>query len=249
MRDETTNTNALECLLFAAKEPVPVSRLAEILQIEATDVPRLLDTLDARLQGSGLQIVGLAGGYALATRPEYAEWVQILLQPDPEKLSVQGLETLAIIAYNQPLTRPEIDEIRGVNSAGSVNSLITKGLVRVAGRRDAPGRPFLLETTPNFLSVFGLSDLGDLPAIGELRRAMEEKGVTITDDEAEDLNEEPLPVGEEGRYDPALETDPADWPVQEPPQTPPADPVLPVSGPPGATDDVTGAGAEDTAGE
>ncbi|NSW55249.1 MAG: SMC-Scp complex subunit ScpB [Armatimonadetes bacterium] len=175
MNEDKRIVNTLECILFAAKEPVPVARLAEALEQEATDIPRLLEQLDRSLAETGIQVVGLAGGYTLATRPEYADAVQRFLEPDPERLSVQALETLAIIAYNQPLTRPEIDEIRGVNSSGAVNSLIEKGLVRVAGRKDAPGRPFLLETTPHFLSVFGLKDLADLPAISSLRQAMEEQ--------------------------------------------------------------------------
>ncbi len=184
MTDEKALINTLECLLFAAKEPVPVARLAEELEVEATDMPRLLDDLDAHLSDTGLQVIGLAGGYSLATRAAYAEAVQRFLEPDPERLSVQALETLAIIAYNQPLTRPEIDEIRGVNSSGAVNSLIGKGLVRVAGRKDAPGRPFLLESTPHFLSVFGLQDLSELPAISALRQAMEEQQRSTAEDEA-----------------------------------------------------------------
>lgn len=169
--------NTLECLLFAAKEPVPISRLAEVLEVELTDMPRLLSELSEAREGTGLDVIHIAGGYTLATRPRYAEAVQALLQPDPEKLSIQALETLAIIAYRQPITRPEVDEIRGVNSSGSIASLIEKNLVRISGRKDAPGRPFLLGTTPNFLSVFGLTDLAELPDISELRRAMERQGL------------------------------------------------------------------------
>lgn len=188
MPDTEAMLGALECLLFAAKEPVPLSRLAEVLQLDVTDLPHLLDQLQERRSRTGLQVAQLAGGYTLATRPEYAEYVQRLLEPDPEKLSVQALETLAIIAYRQPITRPEIDEIRGVNSSASVTSLIERDLVRIAGRKDAPGRPFLLETTPRFLSVFGLADLADLPDIGELRRAMERQGM---------LDPAPGPPGEQ----------------------------------------------------
>lgn len=175
MSEERDQLNALECLLFAAKEPVPLARLAEVLECEVTDLPHLLAALDEARVETGLQVAHLAGGYALATRPKYGDYVQRLLQPDPERLSIQALETLAIIAYRQPMTRPEVDEIRGVNSSGAVTSLIEKDLVRVAGRKDAPGRPFLLQTTAHFLSVFGLKDLTDLPDISELRHAMEEQ--------------------------------------------------------------------------
>jgi segregation and condensation protein B len=175
MTDEAMLINALECSLFAAKEPVPLAQLAEVLGIDATELPGLLERLTQAREGSGLQVVQLAGGYSLGTRAEYAEYVERLLQPDPAKLSIQALETLAIVAYRQPITRPEVDEVRGVNSTGAVMSLVAKDLVRVAGRKDAPGRPFVLETTPHFLSSFGLKDLGDLPDISELRRAMESR--------------------------------------------------------------------------
>lgn len=197
MNDNDHLMNALECLLFAAKEPVPVQRLADVLAAEVTDLPGLLEELSARREGTGLAVVQLAGGYSLATRPDYADYVRTLLEPDPERLSVQALETLAIIAYRQPLTRPEIDEVRGVNSSGAVASLIQKDLVRIAGRKDAPGRPFLLETTPHFLSLFGLADLGDLPDIGELRRAMEQQGLAIDDEEPPDDASAPVEHGED----------------------------------------------------
>lgn len=156
---------ALECLLFVAGEPVPAERLAFVLGCESTDIPRLCEQLNEHLQGHGLHVVPLAGGYTLATRPEYADYVQKLLEPEPEKLSIQALETLAIIAYRQPITRPEIDALRGVNSAAIVTSLLEKGLIRIKGRKDAPGRPFLFETTPRFLSCFGLADLSELPRV------------------------------------------------------------------------------------
>jgi len=156
---------ALQCLLFVAGEPLPVDRLAQALGQEVTDIPGLCDRLNAHLENQGLHVVQLAGGYALATRPEFADYVQRLLEPEPERLSIQALETLAIIAYRQPITRPEIDALRGVNSGGVVTSLLEKGLIRIRGRKDAPGRPFLLETTAHFLSAFGLGDLSDLPRV------------------------------------------------------------------------------------
>ncbi len=155
----------LQCILFVAGEPLPVARLSQALGCDELDVPQLCRDLNQKLEGQGLHVVQLAGGYALATRPDYADYVQRLLEPEPERLSVQALETLAIIAYRQPITRPEIDALRGVNSGGVVSSLLEKGLVRITGRKDVPGRPFLLETTAHFLSSFGLKDLSDLPRI------------------------------------------------------------------------------------
>jgi segregation and condensation protein B len=217
MSDDTHLINTLECLLFAAKEPLPVPRLAEVLQCEATDLPRLLHELNEQRAQTGLHAAHLAGGWVLATRPEYADAVQRLLEPDPQRLSIQALETLAIIAYRQPMTRPEVDEIRGVNSSGAVNSLIEKDLVRIAGRKDAPGRPFLLQTTPHFLSVFGLSELAELPDIGELRRRMEQQYLVSaeSDDEATGAESEPAEKGEPAAPDNEGGEAPSTVPAQE----------------------------------
>ena len=125
----------------------------------------MVTALGELLAASAVHVVQLAGGYQLATRPRYARYVQRLREPEPERLSPQALETLAIVAYRQPITRPEIDEIRGVNSSGAVNGLLEKGLIEIAGRKDAPGRPFLLTTTAHFLSTFGLNDLSELPEL------------------------------------------------------------------------------------
>ena len=161
-------TAAAECLLFVSDTPVPAGRLAEHLGAALGEVEEIIQELGRQLQGRGLHVIAIAGGYNLATRPEYAELVEAFLEPDPERLSVQALETLAIIAYRQPITRPEIDELRGVNSAGVIHTLLEKKLIRLAGRKQAPGRPFLLETTDTFLSVFGLKDLDELPQLHEL---------------------------------------------------------------------------------
>ena len=161
-------TAAAECLLFVSREPVSARRLATHLGVAPGQVPQIIEELSEHLEGRGLHVIEIAGGYSLATRPEYAELVGAFLEPDPERLSVQALETLAIIAYRQPITRPEIDELRGVNSAGVIHTLLDKKLIRLAGRKPAPGRPFLLETTDTFLSAFGLKDLDELPQLQEL---------------------------------------------------------------------------------
>lgn len=157
--------NAFQCLLFVAQEPLSARRAAEVLEVEVEHIAELAAQLERRLDGHGLHLMNLAGGYTLATRHDYAEYVQQLLEPDPQRLSRQALETLAIVAYKQPITRPQIDLLRGVNSAGIINSLIEKNLLRITGRASVPGRPFLLATTSQFLSTFGLDSLDDLPDV------------------------------------------------------------------------------------
>ncbi len=158
---------AAECLLFVSRDPVPVSRLAEVLGVPSDDIPELMAELDQRLAGHGLHLAHLAGGYALATRPEFAEMLRVFLQPTPDQLSRQALETLAIVAYQQPATRPQIEQIRGVNSASVLRVLLDKQLVAIAGREKAPGRPYRFVTTSQFLSLFGLASLDELPPLSE----------------------------------------------------------------------------------
>ncbi|MFO8079406.1 MAG: SMC-Scp complex subunit ScpB [Armatimonadota bacterium] len=155
----------LQAIIFAAEAPCEEERLAALLEVSVEEIEDLVSELAEMMSDSALQVVRLAGGYQMATRPRYAGYVQRLRDPEPERLSPQALETLAIIAYLGPITRPEIDEIRGVNSTGSVNSLLEKSLVEISGRKDAPGRPFLLVTTSHFLSAFGLHDLDELPEL------------------------------------------------------------------------------------
>ncbi|MGC9319498.1 MAG: SMC-Scp complex subunit ScpB [Armatimonadota bacterium] len=163
--DRDEKVRALQAVIFASETPCDEERLAAVLDVPVTDVEELAADLAELMEGSALQVVRLAGGFQIATRPRFAGYVQRLREPEPERLSPQAMETLAIIAYLQPITRPEIDEIRGVNSTAAVNSLIDKGVVAIAGRKDAPGRPFLLVTTPHFLSAFGLNDLDELPEL------------------------------------------------------------------------------------
>ncbi len=169
------NTKAICAIIFAADEPCDEERLALVLDVALEEIEPLVIELQKMLEDTPLQLVRLAGGYHLATRPEFARYVQRLREPEPERLSRQAMEVLAIAAYRQPITRPEIDEIRGVNSSGAVNSLLAKGLVVISGRKVAPGRPFLFSTTPHFLSAFGLNELEQLPHLAEPDAAMLEK--------------------------------------------------------------------------
>ncbi len=157
---------ALECLLFVGNEPLPESVLMDILEVDRKTLREAIEELSRDLEGRSLQIVEVAGGLRMMTRPRFHRYVERLFEPRPTRISRAGLECLAIIAYRQPITRPEIDAIRGVNSSGSVDSLLRKGLIKEVGRKDVPGRPILYATTQAFLEVAGLKDLKDLPAAG-----------------------------------------------------------------------------------
>jgi segregation and condensation protein B len=161
-------SRALECVLFVATEPVPIQTLGEVLQTDEEQIRSALCALEERLQGSGLQLVQVAGGYQLCTRPEFAEVVARYLQPQPSKLSRAALETVAIIAYRQPITLPEIEAIRGVQSDGVIRTLLQRGLIQEVGRKQTAGRPVLYGTTPQFLHYFGLNSLEELPELEEL---------------------------------------------------------------------------------
>jgi segregation and condensation protein B len=165
--------DVVEVLLFASDEPLPAERIREVLDLPgAADAVALVEELRARYDasGRGLGIVEVGGGFRMVTRPELAPWlVRLAKTRTRARLSRPALETLAIIAYRQPVSRPEVDAIRGVNSEGVLDSLLERRLLRIAGRKEAPGRPYLYETTREFLVAFGLRDLGDLPKVeGEL---------------------------------------------------------------------------------
>jgi segregation and condensation protein B len=161
----------LESLLFAASAPVPITRLLEALEGPGrAEIVRALDTLAASYEreGRGLRLVHVAGGYQLRTPPEHAPWVRRLLRERPPRLSRPMLETLAIVAYRQPCTRLDIEAVRGVDADAVLATLTDRRLVRILGRKDAPGRPLLYGTTKDFLEVFGLADLTSLPALRDV---------------------------------------------------------------------------------
>lgn len=160
----------LEALLFAAAEPLDADALARHFGQEV-DLPGLLSELAETYCGRGVNVVRLAGGWAFRTAPDLATRLRIE-RPVLRKLSRAAVETLAVIAYHQPVTRAEIEEIRGVALAkGTIDTLMQAGWVLPKGRRDAPGRPLLWVTTPGFLVHFGLDSLSELPNLDELRGA------------------------------------------------------------------------------
>jgi segregation and condensation protein B len=161
----------IESLLLAAGSPVPLPRLVEVLDGPARrDVVAALRALGARYEqeGRGMRLVHVAGGWQLRSAPEHGPYVRKLLGGRPPRLSRAMLETLAIVAYRQPCTKPEIEAIRGVDVDATLNTLLERRMVRITGRKEAPGRPLLYATTREFLEVFGLPDLNALPPLSEL---------------------------------------------------------------------------------
>ena len=161
----------LEGLLFASDEPLPTERLCHVLELPTDTIAALVvelrDEYVARQRA--LTILEVAGGYQMATVPDVAPWIRkCYRQSHQERLSKPALETLAIIAYKQPLTRAEMEAIRGVNVDGVVQTLLEKNLIRIMGRKETPGRPVLYGTTKEFLQYFGLNSLMDLPKLAEV---------------------------------------------------------------------------------
>ena len=159
----------LEALLFVAAEPVPTAQLAVALDVATSVVERGLNELNASLLSRGLRLQRHSGRVQLTTAPQLAELIERFLGLEATShLSRAALETLAIIAYQQPVTRPQIDSIRGVNSDSMMKSLLSKNLILESGRADGPGRPILYSTTPEFLQHFGLNSILEMPSLAKL---------------------------------------------------------------------------------
>ena len=186
----------VEALLFVSAEPVTVTRLATVIgAVSKAEVEQALNSLQEQLaqDGRGIQLVKLAGGYRLVTKPDYAPWLKRLDKAKAaQKLSRSALESLAIIAYKQPLVRAEIEEIRGVETSGVLRTLLERKLVRIVGRKEVPGRPIMYGTTKFFLEHFGLQDITQLPPLREFKELGEaeqallpmEKDVTTVEPQA-----------------------------------------------------------------
>lgn len=160
----------IESLLFISGETVTLDTLRKITEIDKYNTERLVKDLidEYALRNSGIIIVEVAGGYQMVTNPGCAPWVKKLLSTAvPKKLTQSSLETLAIIAYKQPIIKAEIEAIRGVNSDGVVKTLLERRVIKILGRKEAPGRPLMYGTTPEFLQYFGLKDLSELPTLKE----------------------------------------------------------------------------------
>lgn len=168
MTDNNLTLDAqLESILFVASGPVSISRLAQTLEITPNRMRKLLSDLEEQYSERGLRLQWLDEGVQLTTAPETSGVVErfLGLEAPTSRLSQAALEVLGIIAYLQPITRPQIDEIRGVNSDGALRTLLSKGLLEEVGRLEGPGRPILYGTTPEFMQHFGLTNLTELPPL------------------------------------------------------------------------------------
>ena len=174
-RDELKSI--IENILLAADQPVHVGELEKIFlnTAEKKDLQLILEELKEEYQSRNLQILEVADGYQLCTRHEFNDWIRKFLKLDrSSRLSQPGLDTLSIIAYKQPLTRQEVDDIRGVDSSGVIKTLLEKKVIGPAGRKKVPGRPIMYRTTQKFLEYFGLKDLNDLPTLEDLKEDIED---------------------------------------------------------------------------
>ncbi len=164
---------ALECLLFMSSEPLSSKLIAEILGLKTSDVMALIQELKElnNREGRGLQVMEHNGKYLLCTKSEYSAYIEKLNKPRKETLSHAALETLGIIAYKQPISRAEIEFIRGVKIDSVLYTLVEKGLVKEVGRREGPGRPILYGTTLKFLMLFGLRSIEELPELEKIKNS------------------------------------------------------------------------------
>ena len=186
----------VEALIFASPEPLTPKALMKLLDTEPKeDVLAALEGVKADYQRvGGLQIVEVANGYQIVTRPDLHEWVRRLFhERSTQKLSVQALETLAVIAYRQPITALEITEIRGVSASGVLNTLLERHLIKIVGRKQVVGRPFMYATTKEFLIRFGLKDLSDLPKVEDMAESLGIESPLLVE---QTLPEEQLPLSE-----------------------------------------------------
>jgi segregation and condensation protein B len=187
----------LECMLFVSPQPLAAKHVAQSLNMDELVVDKAMHELQLDFGLRGLHVIRIAGGYQMCTKPEYAEYISLLLKPERTRLSRAGLETVAIVAYRQPITQPEIEAIRGVNSDGVLRTLADRNLVRQAGKKESPGRPMLYATTDEFLSYFGLADLAELPELedvqlpeGMMEQAQAEIPESTADEESSNVVEE-----------------------------------------------------------
>lgn len=189
----------VEALILGAPEPISAARLADIIPyLKPALAKQLVDELNVEYvkQARAFEIVEVAGGYQLRTLPEFAPYLHQTLKTRPLRLSQAALETLAVIAYRQPVTRAEVEHIRGVDVGAVMRSLVERKLVRIAGHRDVPGRPMLYGTTKRFLEVFELARLEDLPTLRDLQELAPEGA----------LDGDALPAGPPARAEePALD--------------------------------------------
>ena len=168
----------IEALLFASETPLTAERMADILSdTEKKEIVSFLEGLmrEYEARGGGICLKEVAGGFQFRTRTDLAPWIRKLKAGRPSMLSPAAMETLAVVAYRQPLVKSEIDRIRGVDTSGALKGLLEKKIVRIVGRKDVPGKPIIYGTTRKFLEVFNLKDLSELPTLRELKDLQEQQ--------------------------------------------------------------------------
>ncbi len=170
--DDREKKSLLEALLLFSGESLTSSTLKAVTEIDEPEIGRLMEELisDYRNRDCGVLIAEVAGGYRMITNPHFAPWIKKLKGSESSRLSPAALETLAIIAYKQPIIKAEIEQVRGVSSDGVIKTLLEKRLIKIMGKKEAPGKPLLYGTTREFLEHFGLKDLTELPTLRDLSR-------------------------------------------------------------------------------
>jgi segregation and condensation protein B len=178
--DDSQMESIIESLLFASDKVLGLAELKRLLgERDGKKVTAAVEALLERRKGSGIEVIQVANGWHLRTNPEYARWVSKLLAGRPMRLSRAMMETLAIVAYRQPVTRPEVDHIRGVDCGPVLKTLLDRGLIRIIGKKEEVGRPLLYGTTPEFLRVFSLGELSDLPTLREYAELSSEQQARV----------------------------------------------------------------------
>lgn len=208
--------NIIESLLFVAEEPLSIEQIKQVLSLPDTKMIRQsLNELmaDYEERRGAFTLHEVAGGYQFRSRPDYVPWIRRLLQPKPSRLSKAALETLAIIAYKQPMIRSDVEHLRGVDCGGVLRMLLERKLIRVLGRKEIPGRPLIYATTKQFLQVFDLKNLKDLPSPKEI----EALGIEVMG--ADDPMDKTLDVAE-SEDDTTGTVDPQDKDGNTPPEAP-----------------------------
>jgi segregation and condensation protein B len=182
----------LEALLLASGDPLPISRIEELLGCSKTDVLALAESLKTAYSGDnrGLEVVNVSSKLHLRTKAIYADYVRNLIAIKPRKLSQAALETLAVIAYQQPVVKSEIDKIRGVDVAPTIKTLLERNLVKILGYQATVGQPALYGTTEEFLSIFGLASLSELPSLRDLKALVKEPGEALQEEGEVDAPED-----------------------------------------------------------
>jgi segregation and condensation protein B len=186
--NETTLKQIVESILFVSDTPLSLDRLYTLLEeFEREEIREAVAaiTADCNLAKRGIELVQVAGGYQFRSRSEFADYIRRLKKLKPARFSPSALETLAIIAYRQPVTRSEVEYFRGVDSGGVLKSLLDKKLVRILGKKDIPGKPLIYGTTKEFMETFSLKDLASLPTLREIEELAET---------GDDLDQVPLPL-------------------------------------------------------